>query len=89
MKSKNYDRQLSLTCTTCGESQFEYDDKISEEIRGYRCVCCDRVFTKDELVKENGEILEEHLNEIGEEVLKDAVKELKKAFKGSKYIKFK
>jgi DNA-directed RNA polymerase subunit RPC12/RpoP len=93
MKSKNYDRQISLICSTCGESQFESDDEISEEIREYKCVSCNRIFTKDELFKENGEVIDEHLNEIGEEVLKDTAKELnkafKKAFKGSKNIRFK
>lgn len=93
MKSKNYDRQVSLICSTCGGNQFEYDDEVEEEIREYRCISCDRSFTKDELFKENGEIFDEQISEIGEEVLKDAAKELdkafKKAFKGNKNIKFK
>jgi hypothetical protein len=92
MKSKNYDRQFSLICSTCGGTHFEYDDGKEEEIREYKCISCNRVFMKDELIKENNEFIEEQTKEIGEEFLKDTKKEIenmfRKAFRGNKNIKF-
>ncbi|UAA40756.1 hypothetical protein KIH87_08330 [Paraneptunicella aestuarii] len=57
------------------------------------CVSCERKFNKDELIRENGENIEEHLSEMKREVVKDVAdelrKSLKKAFSGSKNIRFK
>lgn len=64
MKSKNYDRQVILICSTCGETQFEFDDKVDKEIRKYKCISCDRTFTRDELLKKNGEIIDEQVSKI-------------------------
>ena len=89
MKFKNYDRQVSLICPTCGNTQFEFDDEIEEEIRKYKCIACDSVFTKNEIIKENGEIIDEQISEIGEDVKKDLEKALKEAFKNNKNINFK
>lgn len=93
MKSKSYDRQISLICITCGESQFEYDNEIPDEVREYKCFSCERIYTKDELFKENGEIIYEQLNEIGEELLNNTANKLdnvfKKSFNRNKNFKFK
>lgn len=93
MKSEDYDRHVSFICSSCGGTQFKYDDEVEEEIREYQCISCDQIFTSQELLKENGEIIDEEVSEMGEEILKDAEKELKKAFKkgskGNKNIKFK
>lgn len=89
MKAEKYDRAVAMICPTCGNTQFEYDD-ASDQLR---CVSCDRVFERDELIRENGEIIEAKATEMGAEVLRDATKELReslrKAFKGSKHITFK
>ncbi len=81
MKSKNYNREISLLCPTCGESQFEYDDEVEIENMEFKCLSCNQVFSKDDLIKENGELIEEHFSEMSEEILEDAAKELRKAFK--------
>ena len=55
------------------------------------CASCNRVFTKDELMRENSENIDEHVSEIKKELAKDIADEfsrsLKRAFAGSKYIK--
>lgn len=81
MTSKNYDREISLMCPTCGESQFKYDDEAEIENMEFQCISCNQVFSKDDLLKENGELIEEHFSEMGNEILEDTAKKLKKAFK--------
>lgn len=93
MKSGKYDRNVTLCCPTCGGTQFEYDNGIDDAHANVRCISCNREMTKEELIHENSENIEEHVSEIGKEARDDLVKEmrknLKKAFKGNKYIKFK
>jgi uncharacterized Zn finger protein (UPF0148 family) len=89
MKAEKYDRAIAMICPTCGNTQFQYDEGSGP----LRCVSCDRVFERDELIRENGEIIEAHAAEMSYEVLRDATKEmqesLRKAFKCSKHITFK
>ena len=93
MKSGEYDRNVTLICPTCGGTQFEYDDDIDDAHMSVRCIFCNREMMKEELIRENSENIEEHVSEIGKEVRDDFVKEmrknLKKAFKDNKNIKFK
>jgi len=81
MKSKNYDRKVSLMCPTCGESIFKYDNEVEIENMKFKCISCEMVFSRDELMDENREVFESAFSEMGKEILEDAAKELKKAFK--------
>jgi hypothetical protein len=89
MDDEKYSRSVKLICSTCASGDFEYEDENGP----YRCVSCDRVFTREELMGENGHIIDAHVEEMGAEVLKDAEREIRdmlgKAFSGSKNIKFK
>ena len=93
MSSDNYSRNIELVCPTCGGSQFEYGDDIENDRAEVRCIGCDRIATKEELIKENSESIDEHAGEIGKEAVDDLAKEmekeLKKAFRGNKNIKIK
>jgi methylphosphotriester-DNA--protein-cysteine methyltransferase len=89
MDADKYARSVTLMCPTCGHKDFERADDNSP----LRCTSCDRVFTREELIRENGEVIEAEVEELKTEVLRDAKKEqhetLRKAFKGSKHIRFK
>lgn len=89
MDASKYSRSVAMLCPTCGNTDFEHEADNSP----LRCVGCDRVFERDELIRENGEVIEAELDEMKAEVLREAKKELRdtlrKAFKGSKHIKFK
>ncbi|GGD87009.1 hypothetical protein GCM10011515_03120 [Tsuneonella deserti] len=89
MDASKYSRSVTMLCPTCGNTDFEREGDNST----LRCVGCDRVFEQEELVRANGEVIEAELDEMKTGVLRDAKKELrdtlKKAFKGSKHIKFK
>ncbi|MDN3561356.1 ECs_2282 family putative zinc-binding protein [Vreelandella neptunia] len=93
MESDKYNRNVSLLCPTCGCSEFSYDEGVDESIQVMTCASCEREFNKDELIRENSENIDEHLSEIKTEITKDFAdevrKSLKKAFSGSKNIRFK
>jgi len=93
MNSDKYSRNIELVCPTCGSSQFEHDVDIENDYAEVRCIGCDRIMTKEELIRENSESIDEHAREIGRETVDDLVKEmkkeLKKAFRGNKNIKIK
>jgi uncharacterized Zn finger protein (UPF0148 family) len=74
----NYSRPVSMQCSTCGGTQFEFD----EDGGPVRCTSCDRVYaTKDELIAENGVRIESQVEEMKSDVLKDVRKDLSTMFK--------
>lgn len=93
MNSEKYNRQVSLLCSTCGSSNLSYNECSDETIEIITCASCEREFTKDELIQENGENIDEHFSEIQKEVVKDVAEELrkslKKALSGNKHVRFK
>ncbi len=89
MNSKHYDRSVSLLCSTCGNAEFKHDGDQGP----VTCGSCGRVFTREELIQENGAIIEGEIDQMKAEIIKDAKREfreaMKNAFKGSKNIQFK
>ena len=89
MNFEKYNRTVSLLCPTCGETQFEGANELASEV--LQCASCGRETTREELMRENSENISLHVNDIGNEVVKDLAdefqKSLKKAFSGSKFIK--
>lgn len=79
---------IKLCCVTCGcDDQFEFNEDKSY----VKCTFCNREYLGG--IEELQELNIEMLEEVKEQFRKDASKyiydELKKAFKGNKYIKFK
>lgn len=74
----NYSRSVSMQCSTCGGTQFEFD----EDGGPIRCTGCDRVYaTKDELIAENGARIEGEVEGMKSDILGDVKKDLSKMFK--------
>lgn len=92
MDSEKYNRSVNLLCPTCGNSQLEIQGN-DQENKIIRCPSCDRIMTKEELIRENGVIIDANVDEMKEEILKDVKKEfndmLKNTFKNSKNIRIK
>ena len=90
MDTEKYDRPVTLTCPTCGCTEF---GSTGPEPELFTCQSCGRILTRDELIAENSENIDEHLKEVGKEVMEDMGRELKNklasAFKGSKFFKVK
>lgn len=83
-------RTITLQCPTCGGSAFKSETNENPEVK---CIGCERVIRRDELIQENSETIQEHLDKMKRDIVKDAAdqmrKTLKNAFKGNKNIKLK
>ncbi len=73
----NYSRSVSMQCSTCGGSEFEFGDENGP----IRCNGCDRLYSREELKRENGERIEAELDVMKAEVFADVRKDLGKMFK--------
>jgi hypothetical protein len=93
--AEKYTRNLAMACPTCGCTEFKHEEAqgVDETIEIVKCARCEREITKDELMHENSANISAHMEEMGQEILKDAAQEfkqmLKDAFKGSNFIKIK
>ena len=85
MADDKYSRSVSMQCSTCGGTRFEFEGKAGP----YRCVGCDRTFTREELMRENGGRVDDEVEAMKGEIVKDLRAHLHKAFSGSKHIRFK
>lgn len=87
--TKDYSRSLELLCPTCAGSSFEFDKDIDQAVRTYQCGGCGNSFSHEHLMQSNSARIDAEVEAIGEEVLGDAMKELRKAFASNKFIKIK
>lgn len=91
MDSEKYTRSVTLLCPTCGNSILEQSEDGDNQEGMIRCPSCDRTMSKEELIHENGVVLNSAVDEMKAEVLEDVQKELKdmlkKAFSGSDHIR--
>lgn len=89
MKDGDFTRSVSMQCSTCGGTKFEHETKMGP----FRCVGCDRTFTREELLRENGRLIDNEVDEMAADIgkhIRDALqKSLRKALSGSKYFKLK
>lgn len=93
MNTEKYNRSITMLCPTCGCTQFKSSEDANSETELIICASCGRELTRDELIRENSENIDEHVKEIGKEATTDLARELKKqlaeTFKGNKFIKVK
>lgn len=80
----NYCRKITLYCPLCGSDMF---DKINA--KQYTCIKCGTNFSKEEIMEENQYIINENVNDVKNEIIKDFTKELKNKLKGIMNIKWK
>lgn len=74
----SYYRSMSMLCSTCGGAEFEYENDDGP----FWCTSCDRIYaTRDDLIGENGARIDNQVEEIGQQVVKDFHDDLRKAFK--------
>ena len=66
-----------MQCSTCGGTDFEIEDDGSP----VRCVGCDRIFMRDELVRENGARIESEVEDVKALLVADIRKDFSKIFK--------
>lgn len=78
MDTDKYNRSVTLLCPTRGGTQFLSVSSDSMESELHRRASCSRQITRDELIRENRENIDEHVNEIRMEITKDLADQLKK-----------
>ena len=83
---KNLEKNIDLLCPICGNKMFEdlnegNEDLSNDDFFKYRCANCNRIFTKKELLDANQLLIDETIEEMKDDVIKQIEKELKKAFK--------
>lgn len=74
---RDYTQSVSMICPTCGGTDFSFEHDDSP----VRCIGCDRVLTREELVRENGFQIESAVDEMKKEVIADATRDLRKILK--------
>jgi hypothetical protein len=89
MAGSDFNRSVSMQCSTCGGTQFEYE----AEAGPFRCVGCDRSFSREEVLRENGLPIDNEVGEMASDAAKYARDELRKSMRkavsGSKHFKLK
>ena len=84
MDSEKYKRKVTLVCPTCGNTQFEYEDDLGSSNQLIRCPSCNSEFAKEELIRKNKRVIDNNVDEMKKEVIKDVEKEIKNIFKNLK-----
>jgi len=72
---ESYSRSISMQCPTCGGSDFTEGD--SEVVT---CSRCERAMTKSTLLSENGARIDEEVEALKADVLRDVRADFKKMF---------
>ena len=83
---KDYNRNIAMLCPICGNNQFSTLDNVEDlqeapdETR-IQCSDCKKILTKAELIESNQHIIDENIEEVKKDLMKDIEKKLKKMFK--------
>ncbi len=84
---KNLARKVTLLCPLCGNDQFS---SLDEEVEDFlhanddvrvRCSDCGSEYTKREILDGNSAIVDNAVDELAQNAVKELEKELKKAIK--------
>lgn len=89
MRPEKFNRSIELLCPTCGTSSFSQPTDAQAAPELMICASCGLEISRDDLIEANRENIDETVKEVGREVVGDLKRELAKAFRGSKLIKFK
>jgi formylmethanofuran dehydrogenase subunit E len=85
MNLEKHNRSVELRCSTCGGDQFRRDDAL--ENGPIECGSCGRTFSREELIRENGEIIEKATDEMKADIIAEVRGDFRKMFRNSKFIK--
>lgn len=80
MNRDKYNRKVTLHCTNCGNTQFEYDDSVDFGNQIIKCSSCNGEYSKNELMRKNKKVIDSNIEDVKKEVIKDIKKDLGKIF---------
>jgi hypothetical protein len=87
LNEDKYKRSITIHCPTCGHTQFEYEPENRNDATLMKCASCQLTLTKAQLVEVNSENISEHVSEMGNELVADLTKDLRRLFGGGKFLK--
>jgi len=79
MKADKYNRNVTLLCPTCGEKDFSNVEDLV-----VKCTSCGLRLSKEDLIQQNDENIQENIEGVKQEIVNDITKKLTDAFKGFK-----
>lgn len=87
---KNLSKNVTLYCDICGNDQFSTIDNLDCELHELqdasgetkiKCSDCGKIFTKDELIELNQEVINANIEDVKKEAIKEFEKDLSKILK--------
>lgn len=71
-------RNVPLKCSVCGNTNFEYDDVYGsiKEADLVRCSVCFKTYTKDELIQENMNLINNAAQDLAKELIEKEIKKI-------------
>lgn len=90
MDSSKYDRQIVLRCNVCASTDFKSEGDCVGDLEFLQCASCGRKTIKAELIAENQENIDAHVEEVGRQAVDDLTRQftdsLKIAFGNNKKL---
>lgn len=80
-------KKVTLYCDRCGNDQFYFEDTNNSDVELVsddtilKCSDCGKIFTKEELIELNAEVITANVEDMKEEIVKEVQKEINKLFK--------
>lgn len=80
-------KKVTLYCDRCGNDQFYFEDTNNSDVELVsddtilKCSDCGKIFTKEELIELNAEVITANVENMKEEIVKEVQKEINKLFK--------
>lgn len=80
-------KKVTLYCDRCGNDQFYFEDTNNSDVglvsddTILKCSDCGKIFTKEELIELNAEVITANVEDMKEEIVKEVQKEINKLFK--------
>lgn len=84
---EDLNKKVTLYCDRCGNDQFYFDDINNSDVELMsddailKCSDCGKIFTKEELIELNAEVITANVEDMKEEIVKEVQKEINKLFK--------
>lgn len=75
---KNINKTIQLHCGLCGSLDF----RVDRDNDTYQCSYCNELYSKEEIMDLNKELIENTKNELAQKAQSEINKEVKKMFKG-------
>ena len=80
MDSAKYSKNIVLKCPTCGGTNFKFDSEIEESAQIVTCSGCNAEFSRKELIQRNQHNINNTVDAVKKEVVKDITKEIQNIF---------